>query len=411
MTAAANVAVPTPPTSPAAAGRFLAALVDDVTRETVRATAAQLGWPNPEVHEGGVDILPGLIAGSATPAFLLADISGCADPMAALDAVAAQCETATRVVAVGLANDVTLYRRLISMGVSDYLVKPVSSPVLAEAILAATVAATAAPGDIPEASPRRAARLIAMIGARGGVGVTTLAVAAASQLAQDQRVVLLDLDLHFGSAALSLDLEIGRGLHEILTNPDRIDSLLISSAMIKAGDRLQILGTEQSLEHDLEAGHDGMAGLMGEFSGTADCVLVDTPRSLNSLSRQVLAAADVIAIVTDLSLPAMRDTRRLLLLAKAQRARVQTVVIANRVAGVAGEVGRADFEKGIGEKVDIVIPLDVKAAAAAAERGRTFAETAKNPATLTALRSLAGALAGTPVAARKLSLVNRLLGR
>jgi len=408
MNATANIAAPNPPASPAASGRFLAALVDDVTRETVRATAAQLGWRNPEVHEGGVEILPGLIAGSATPAFLLADISGCADPVAALDAVAAQCETATRVVAVGLTNDVSLYRRLISMGVSDYLVKPVSSTVLAEAILAATV--TAAPGDIPAAPQRRAARLIAMIGARGGVGVTTLAVSAAWLLAQEQRVVLLDLDLHFGSAALSLDLEHGRGLHEILTNPDRIDSLLVGAAMTKVGDRLQILGTELPLEQDLDAGHEGMAALLGEFSGTADCVLVDTPRSFNSLCRQVLAAADVIAIVTDLSLPAMRDTRRLLLLAKAQRSRVQTVVIANRVAGAAGEVGRADFERGIGDKVDIVIPLDVKGAAAAAERGRPFAEMARNPATLTALRSLAGALGGAPVATKS-SLVNRLLGR
>ena len=408
MTATANIAAPTPPISPAAGGRFLAALLDDVTRETVRATAAQLGWRNPEVHEGGVEVLPGLIAGSPTPAFLLADISDCADPVAALDAVAAECETATRVVAVGLANDVSLYRRLIAMGVSDYLVKPVSSPVLAEAILAAT--ATAPHGDVPEAAPRKAARLISLIGARGGVGVTTLALSAAWLLAQEQRVVMFDLDLHFGNAALSLDLEHGRGLHEILTNPDRIDSLLIGSAMTKAGDRLQILGTEQPLEQDLEAGHDGMAALLGEFSGTADCVLVDTPRSLNGLCRQVLAAADVIAIVTDLSLPAMRDTRRLLLLAKAQRARVQTVVIANRVAGAAGEVGRADFERGIGEKVDIVIPLDAKAAATAAERGRTLSETARNPATLTALRSLAGALTGAPVVAKP-SLVNRLLGR
>ncbi|MDB5480319.1 MAG: pilus assembly protein CpaE [Caulobacteraceae bacterium] len=407
MTAAPNMAPMTPSASPATGGRFLAALVDDVTRETVRATALQLGWRNPEVLEGGVEALPGLIAGSATPAFLLADISDCADPVAALDAVAAQCESATRVVAVGLANDVALYRRLLAMGVSDYLVKPVSSPVLAEAILAAT----AARDDIPEApaQARRAARLISVIGARGGVGVTTLALSAAWQIAQEQRVVLLDLDLHFGSAALSLDLELGRGLHEILANPDRIDSLLIGAAMTKVGERLQLLGAEESLEHDLD-GHDGLAALLGEISGTADCVLVDTPRSLNRLSRQVLAAADVIAIVTDLSLPAMRDTRRLLLLAKAQRPRVHTLVIANRVAGAAGEVGRADFERGIGAKIDVVVPLDAKAATTAAERGRTLAEAARNPPTLAALRSLAAAMTGATVATKS-SLFERLLGR
>jgi pilus assembly protein CpaE len=396
------------PSSPAASGRFLAALVDDVTRETVRAAAVQLGWHNPEVHDGGVEILPSLIAGAATPAFLLADISDCEDPVAALDAVAAQCETATRVVAVGLANDVGLYRRLMAMGVSDYLVKPIPSPLLAEAILAAT---TTTESEVPEApQQRKAARLIAMIGARGGVGVTTLALSTAWLLAQDQRVVVMDLDLHFGSAALSLDLEHGRGLHEILTNPDRIDSLLIGAAMTKAGDRLQLLGAEHPLEHEMGAAHDGMAALLGEFSGTADFVLVDTPRSLNSLSRQVLAAADVIVVVTDLSLPAMRDTRRLLALAKAQRSRVQTLVVANRVSGAAGEVGRADFEKGVGDKIDIVVPLDAKAAAAAAERGRTFVEAAKSPATLSALQSLSSTFTGAQATAKP-SLIGRLLGR
>jgi pilus assembly protein CpaE len=408
MTSAATATPPSTPTSLAADGRFLAALVDDVTRETVRATALQLGWRNPEVHDGGVEILPSLIAGAVTPSFLLADISDCADPVKALDAVAAQCETATRVVAVGLANDVGLYRRLLAMGVSDYLVKPVPSPLLAEAILAATAAETEAP-EAPQ-QPRKAARLIAMIGARGGVGVTSLALSTGWLLAQEQRVVVMDLDLHFGSAALNLDLEHGRGLQDILANPDRIDSLLIGAAMTKAGDRLQLLGAEHPLEHETPAGHEGMAALLGECSGTADFLLADMPRSLNGLSRQVLAAADVIAVVTDLSLPAMRDTRRLLALAKAQRSKVQTMVVANRVSGASGEVGRADFEKGIGDKIDIVVPFDAKAAAAAAERGRTLAESAKNPATLASLQALSAAFSGG-TAVTKPSLISRLLGR
>lgn len=404
MSAATNISLKPPPANSAVGGRFLAALVDDVSRETVRATALQLGWRNPEVHEGNVETMPALMAGSAPPAFLLADISDSADPVAALDAVAAQCGPETRVVVVGLANDVSLYRRLMGMGVSDYLVKPVSGPVLAEAIQAATRA------EAPEAPRRRSARLIAMIGARGGVGVTALALSAAWWLAQDKKVVLLDLDLHFGSAALSLDLELGRGLHEILSNPDRIDSLLIGAAMTKAGDRLQILGAEEPLEETLDSGHEGMAALLTEFSGSADCVLVDTPRSLNDLCRQVLAAADVIAVVTDLSLPAMRDTRRLVTLARSQRPDVQILVIANRVGAGIGEVGRADFERGAGAKIDVVVPFDAKAAASAAEFGKTLAETARTPATLAALRSLAAAVAGAPMPA-KTSLIERLLGK
>ena len=399
-----KTASPTPAPPAVSHGRFLAALKDDVTRETARAVAVQLGFRAPEVGEGGVETLAPLIKSGATPAFLLVDISGTDDPLTAMDALAAECGEETRVVVVGLENDVALYRRLLSMGVSDYLVKPVSGAVLAEAIEAATRVHDPSP-DHP-----KAARVIAMIGSRGGVGVTALALSAAWLLAQDKRVVVLDLDLHFGSAALTLDLEPGRGLHEILTNPDRIDSLLIASAMTTAAERLRILGGEDALEDRLEADGAGLTALLANLGGGADCILVDTPRSLNDLSRQILGVADMIVVVTDQSLAAMRDTRRLLGLAKSLKGGAHIRVIANRVGGVAGEVGRADFERGVGARIDVSIPYDAKAATAAAERGKSLADVARNPATVAALRSLAASLMGvaSPV---KSSLFDRLLGK
>ena len=403
-TAAQKAAMPAPAPPPATMGRFLAALKDDVTRETARAVAVQLGWRSPEVHEGGVETLASLIKGPSAPAFLLVDISGADEPLAAMDILAGQCGEETRVVVVGLENDVGLYRRLLAMGVSDYLVKPVSAPVLADAIQAAIRVHE----PVPEHS--RAARVIAFVGSRGGVGATALVLSAGWILAQDKRVVVLDLDLHFGSAALTLDLEPGRGLHEILANPDRIDSLLIGAAMTSAGERLQILGGEDSLEDSLDAGVAGLTALLSNLAGATDCVLVDLPRSLGDLSRQVLAVADMIVIVTDQSLPAMRDTRRLLTLAKTQKGGAHTLVIANRVGGVAGEVGRADFERGIGVKVDVSVPYDATAAVAAAERGKTLADVARNPATVGALRALAACLMGAATPA-KTSLFDRLMGK
>jgi pilus assembly protein CpaE len=389
---------------PAAQGRFLAALRDDVTRETARSVAIQLGWRTPEVHEGGVNTMATLIKSSTAPALLLVDISGAEDPLSAMDELAVHCGQETRVVVVGLENDVGLYRRLLAIGVSDYLVKPVSGPVLAEAIEAATRV------HDPEPDHPRAARVIAMIGSRGGVGATALALSAGWLVARTKKVVVLDLDLHFGSAALSLDLELGRGLHEILTNPDRIDSLLIGSAMTTAGERLQILGGEDSLEECFDSDRAGLTALMANLAGAADCILVDAPRSLNDLSRQVLGMADMIVVVTDQSLAAMRDTRRLLSLARSLKPSARTLVIANRVGGVAGEVSRVDFERGIAAKIDVTVPFDAKAATAAAERGKTLADVARNPATIAALRSLAAILMGVS-APPKTSLLDRLMGK
>ncbi len=392
--------------APSASGQFVATIVDEVTRETVKSVALQLGWQNLNVRDGGAEAALSYIKSTTAPSFLLVDISDCAEPMAVMDAIADLCGDDTKVVAIGLVNDVGLYRRLMEIGVSDYLVKPVSGQTLSDAILSATRSEQNAPAGA------KSARLIAMIGARGGVGTTTLAVSSAWTMAQERqlRVVLIDLDLHFGSLALSLDMEPGRGLREILTSPERIDSLLIGSAMTNVSEKLRVLGAEEPLEDSLDVGHDGLSALLTDLSATADCVVIDVPRSLNELSRHVLAVADVIGIVTDRSLAGMRDTHRLLTLIKTMRNDVKTMVIANRVGGVAGEVGHVDFERGIGVKIAFSVPYDSKAAVAAAEKAKAFADVARNAKTVSELRSLAVGLAGTKEPP-KASLFQRLIGK
>ncbi len=387
-------------------GQFMACVMDEITRETVRLVAAQLDWHNLKISDGGVDTALGSINPLALPAFLLVDISDSDDPIAALDALCVRCGGATKIVAIGLLNDVGLYRRLIELGVSDYLVKPVSGKMLGDAIKAASTA------GLREPEAAKSARTIAVIGARGGVGATTLAVSAAWSMAQDQglRVVLLDLDLHFGSLALSLDIEPGRGLREILTNPDRIDSLLINSTINHATERLSILVAEEPLEDHIEVGHEGLDALLADLRGEADCIVVDIPRSLTALSRHMLGLADVIAIVTDLSLPALRDTQRLLHLIKMLHRDAKVTVIANRIGGIAGEVGRADFERGIGAKIDFAVPVDNKAATAAAERAKPLVTVSRNAATVSEINNFAQSLTGQ-VPAPKPSLVKRIIGK
>jgi pilus assembly protein CpaE len=231
-------------------------------------------------------------------------------------------------------------------------------------------------------------------------------------MAQEKRmnVVLLDLDLHFGSMALSLDLEPGRGFREILANPERIDNVLLRSAMSNVSDRLRVLASEEPLDDAIDAEPDGLEALIANLSGNSDCVIVDLPRSLDTLSRHVLARADVVGIVTEQSLPAMRDTQRLLALFKSIRAGAKTIVIANRVGGVSGEVGRVDFERGIGAEIDFSVPFDAKTANAAAERAKPFVEVARDAKTAAALRELAVELSGAGRPA-KTSLLKRMLGK
>jgi pilus assembly protein CpaE len=395
---------PQPSAAQMPAGQLMACVVDEVTRETVRSVAVQLGWQNPKLPEGGAQAALGAIRSAAAPALLIVDISDSEDPLGAVQTLAGLCGTETRIIAIGFVNDVGFYRRLVEIGAADYLVKPISGQMLSDAIQNATR------HDNRDPARARPARVVAMIGARGGVGATTLAISVASTMAEEKRlrVVLLDLDLHFGNLALSLDIEPGRGLREILSNPDRIDGLLIRSAMSSAGERLRILAAEEPLEDAIELGHAGLDVLVGDLGGSADCIVIDTPRALNGLNRHVLGIADVIGVVTEQSLTAMRDTQRLLGLIKGMRADANIAVIANRVGGIAGEVGRADFERGIGARIDFTVPFDPKAAAAAAERAKALVTVTRDAKTAAELKKLAVLLAGT-TPAKKPSFMKRIL--
>jgi pilus assembly protein CpaE len=253
-----------------------------------------------------------------------------------------------------------------------------------------------------------------MIGARGGVGTTTLAVSTAWMLSQEDRlpVVLLDLDLHFGAAAISLDIAPARGLREILTNPDRIDRLLVDSSMSRVSERLNLLAAEEPLEDGIDFGGEGYDALAASLTGGGDCVVIDLPRSLDRLGRHVLQVADVVVLVTEPSLQGMRDTQRLLALVRGKRSDADILVVANRVGGVAGEVGQTDFEHGIGARIDVGIPFDVRAATAAAEQGKAMAAVARSPKTLGGLRMLAAGLARNSGASKaRPSLIERMLGK
>lgn len=372
----------------AAAGYFMAAVADDTTAAMVRAVARDMGWADPILRDGGVAAVISFIRTTDAPAVLIVDLqeSSVATATADIRALREVCGPQTWLLAIGLTNDIRYYRQLRDAGAGDYLVKPVTPDMLREAVR------SAASTNEPAPSKEGKATSIALIGSRGGVGVTTLAVSLSWALAQQrQKVVMLDLDLHFGSAALSLDLEPGRGLRELLTHPDRVDRLLIDAAANEASERFRLLSAEEPLEEDLEFKPEGLHVVLDELSAHSNHLVVDLPRHLGVLSRSMLATADTVVLVTDLSLSAMRDTQRLLAMIRPVRRNEAPLVVANRVGGVAGEVGAKDFERAIGAKISHAIPYDRAAATAAAETAKPFMQVARNAKTGAALKAFSAA--------------------
>lgn len=377
------------------APRLVALVADEVTREAASRAAAQLGWSDAVIRAGGMTNAVKAI--EPPPAVLLADISDEEDPDGLVGELAKRCGAATRIVAIGTVNDVTLFRRLAARGVADYLVKPVSSELLCDALRRAS----RGEAEAPDAARR--ARIHAFIGARGGVGASTMVLGVAWLLAQEHklRTALVDLDLHFGTLALSLDLEPGRGLRQALEHPERTDGLLLASAMVKGDEQLPILGAEELLDDILHFEPEGAEALFGALAQDYDCLLVDLPRSLDGAARHVLASADSTLIVTDFSLAALRDAFRLSSLVKSLGAAATPLVVASQVGALhRGEIGRAEFERGLGTAVDFAVPFDPKVARAMAVGGKTLPAVDGASKAAAEMRRIAARLAGREVKAK-----------
>ena len=366
----------TPGAPAAAASRepFQAFVTDEATLETVRTVIDDLGWRAQACHKGGLRAAVQTLSVSASPTMLLVDLSETADPMGEIDALAEVCEPGTTVFAIGPVNDVALYRELVARGVHDYLVKPLAPAKLAEALERARRARSA---PRPKSGEEEAEHVsVAVVGARGGVGASMLATSLAWLLStqENRATALLDLDLHFGTAALALDLEPGRGLLDALDDPARIDSLFIDRAAVRAGDKLSILSAEAPLGARLAGDGTAFTKLDQGFRQGFEATVIDLPRSVMLEFPQLLAAVGTLLLVTEPTLASARDAIRILGWLKLTAPDMRTLVVANKVHAAGGEISAADFAAAIERPLDFTIPFDHKGALQAARVGRTFAE-------------------------------------
>jgi pilus assembly protein CpaE len=382
---------------------FLACIGDEVTRETVNRVVSHLGTLEAKVRAGDLAAARKAIDSKSPPDLMLLDISGSADPVTALDEILQLCPRSTRVLVIGSVNDVSLYRSLTSLGVIDYLVKPVSGEVLHDALAALLDDGGRGGGDGLQT------RITAFLGARGGVGATSIAVATAWYFVNEfhQRASLIDLDLHFGTLALGLDLEPGRGLREALEHPERIDSLLISSAMSSAGDRMKVLAGEESLDETMQFHPEGFGPLFELLANDFDQLVIDLPRTLDDGSRHVISSADSFVLVTDLSLAGLRDALRVTDLVKRIGSKGAPIIVASQVgAPHRGEISQREFERGLGQSVDHLISYDPKAAVTMARHGKAMPAVARTSKAAEDILTLAQRLSGRETA-KKRSILGR----
>ncbi|VAW00157.1 Type II/IV secretion system ATPase TadZ/CpaE, associated with Flp pilus assembly, partial [hydrothermal vent metagenome] len=240
----------------------------------------------------------------------------------------------------------------------------------------------------------------AVIGTRGGVGASTIATSLAWLLSNEKErlTALLDLDVHFGTGALSLDLEPGRGLTDAIDNPSRIDGLFIERAMIKANEKLSLLSAEAPINAPMMTDGTAFFQLQEEFRAAFECTVIDLPRDMLISYPHLLGDVNATVLVTELTLASARDAIRLLSWLKSHAAQSKVIIVANKVQSGNLEISRQDFESSIERKIDIMVPADPKTAAHAAKLGQAFVEVGKSSKATAKIMTLAEQILGSVVA-------------
>lgn len=392
---------------------FEAYICDDETTQALIPVLNEREWSPSLIKNGGIENAIRTLATSHPPKFLFVDLSKSEDPMEDMNALAEVCEPGTMVIAIGKENDINLYRNLVNSGVQEYLVKPVTTEQIRESILAAETSLRMASEAEVQVIENETDKLVAVIGMRGGVGASMIASSCAWIIANEinRNTAILDMDIYFGTGALTFDLEPGRGLCDALENPSRIDGLFIERAMIRQSDNLSILGSEASLNDPTYTDPSAMSHLLSELKHNFNYVIMDLPRNMAAEYPLMLSESDEIILVTDLSLAAARDIIRFLALCKTVAPDTTVRIVLNKLAGPGMvEVNKKDFETSIERSIDWEIPFDPKLMVQVAKAGKPLPQAAKMSKIVKTLKTISSDITGNNAETSKESFWKKLTG-
>ena len=287
-----------------------------------------------------------------TPQVIVVDISGEEQPISVLVDLSEVVEPDVRVLVVGDREDVNFYRQVTrGLGVLEYLYKP-----LARSMVTRHFGPWVSNGRT-KTEGTQGGRVISVTGATGGIGATTIASNLAWHFGSEIRrhTVLLDPDLHTGAAALTLGAKSGSGLRTALELPERVDELLIERSAYAINDRLSVLSSEEKLDEEPTVTAGAAQHLLKNLRRRYNFVIVDVPFRPLPLNRDLMDLSDQRVLVLDPTLPAIRDTLRLLALPNGAGQSRRSIVVLNRL-GQPGTLTKAQVEEALGVSPDVVIP-------------------------------------------------------
>tara|TARA_R110002126_G_scaffold291600_1_gene454158 strand:+ start:56283 stop:57563 length:1281 start_codon:yes stop_codon:yes gene_type:complete len=327
------------------------------------------------VVNGDIETACTMFASSPTPNLVILENTKSADQLIEqLGDLADVCDATTKVVVIGYDNDVQLYRNLTRRGVSEYLVSPVSLSDIINVIASIFVD--------PDSEPL--GRTVAFIGAKGGVGSSTIAHNCAWGISNlfETEVILADLDLAFGTANINFDQDPPQGIAEAVFSPERLDDVFLERLLSKCASHLSMLAAPSMLDRTYDFNRTSFEPILEAVQRTAPVAVLDVPHMWTEWTKAVLSEVDDVVVVAAPDLANLRNTKNLIdTLAKLRPNDKMARLVLNQVGmPKRPEIAVADFCEPLGLEASAIIPFDALLFGTASNSGRMIAETdAKAP--------------------------------
>ena len=360
-----------------------------------------------KVHMGGAATAIELYREAPTPNLIIMESRR--EPremLQSLNELAEHCDPSTKVIVVGHYNDVGLYRELIRSGVSEYMVAPVS--------MADVIGVISTIFVDPEAEPL--GRSIAFIGAKGGVGSSTIAHNVAWTMSSlfKSEVVVADLDLAFGTANINFDQDPAQGIAEAVFSPERIDEVYLDRLLAQCSEHLSLLAAPSTLERVYDFDRDAFSQIIDTAQRSVPLLVLDVPHIWSGWSRDILTRADEVVIVATPELANLRNTKNILDMLKRLRPSDPPPKLVINQVGVPKrpEIKPSDFADPLDIAPLAIIPFEPLLFGNAANNGRMLGEMEAAHPVVDTMNDIAHVLTGrTEIKMKKRAGLGSLLGK
>ncbi len=380
----------------------------DVAQIIERASEdRRMGKAHVKIHMGGLLAAIEAFRSAPTPNLIVLEtFSDRATLIQHLETLSEFCDAGTKVMVIGHENDIALYRELTARGVSDYVVAPTNVLTFIKHVSQLY--------NNPNAEAL--GRVIAVVGAKGGVGASSISHNLAWSISRilNHQTVIVDLDLPFGTTGLDFNQDPPQGIADAVFSPDRLDANFVDRLLSKCSDTLSILAAPATVDRLYDLPEQAFDAVLDILRATTPCAVLDVPHQWSAWTRRVLLAADEVVIVAAPDLANLRNAKTLLDAMRAARThdRAPRVILNNVGVPRRPEISVAEFAKAIEIQPSAIIQFEPKLFGTAANNGQMLAEVEATSKIVETIDDVARTLMGRAAARRaKKTLLGPLLQR